>query len=43
MSFQKKLGVGENGALHLKLKVLSLAHNVRNGMEDGMKFVNNCP
>ena len=39
----EEIGVGENGAFHLKLKVWSLAHNVKNGMDEWMKFVNNCP
>ena len=39
--FEKKLGVGENGAFHLKLNVWSLEHEVRNETEEGIKFLNN--
>ena len=42
MRFEKKLRMGENGAFYFKLKVLYLAHDLRNGTEEKMKFLNNC-
>ena len=34
MRFEKKLGSGEKGAFHQKLKVSSLTQDVRNGIKE---------